>query len=194
MRLLLALVYIGFGIWFYFRLGGSKLPPYIGIVFGMVLMFSSVVVCNEGFLRRIRGISDKEHINNLITNGMAIIESYKASEAITFEDLNTGCLCHVLKIGDNRAMCLYGQYLYDYAEILDDPDMEQQRKFPTDKFKLVRRTKSDEILRLDIGQNVIEEYKIESLRLENLYSLGFRLKNGEIVDGISFDKIRDACA
>lgn len=193
MRLLFALIYICVGVWIYLWLGGSELHPFIGIAVGFALMFSSVIVCNEGFFRRIRGISDQEYIDQLLANGLAKLETYRVSAAITFEDLSTGCLCHILETGTDQAVCLYGQYLYDYAEISDDPDINQSRKFPTDNFKLVRRSKDGEVLRLDIGQNLIDEERIRIPDLTRLYDLGFRLEDGEVVSGVQFKKIRAAC-
>ena len=50
-----ALIYMAVGMWIYLHLGGVNLHPLIGMALWFVLMFSSVIVCNEGFMRRLKG-------------------------------------------------------------------------------------------------------------------------------------------
>ncbi|MCL6417366.1 hypothetical protein MIB92_17030 [Aestuariirhabdus sp. Z084] len=195
MRLLFALVYIGFGMWAYFALGGDSFHPIIGSIVGFGLLFSSVFVCNEGFLRRIKGQSDKDYINELLGLGKAKKESYTVIEAITFEDLSTSCLCHFLDVGSNSVLCLHGQYLYDFVEIIDDPDINQERVFPTRKFKLVREVKNDEVLDLIVGEDVVSEIRVEYAGsiLEKLYDLGIEIRDGELINHIKFAEIKSIC-
>ena len=192
MRLILALVFISFGVWAYIALGGGGLHLYWGIAFAFVLMFTSVYICNDGFLRKIKGQSDDDYINSLVKVGKASIETYTVREAITFEDKNTGCLCHLLRISDNTAIFLYGQYLYDYVKIIDDPDLNQERLFPTSEFKVARQKKDGKILRLDIGESVVEEITISKPNLEALYKAGFTLTDGEVVAAIEYSTLRAA--
>ncbi|MCA0902219.1 hypothetical protein [Microbulbifer agarilyticus] len=193
MRLILALIYIATGGWLYITLVGDSLPPIVGVIFALALMLSSVIVCNEGFLRRLKGQSEDDHINQLIGERAAVVESFKVHDAITFEDLSTGCLCHLLNIGDNRVACLYGQYLYEYSEITDDPELNQNRMFPTTDFTWVRHLKNNTIIRLEIGKSVCEEVKLENPSIDNLFKLGLQLKDGEVVEGVEFGRLRAAC-
>ena len=194
MRLILALVFMAIGMWLYFQLGGGDLHPFIGIAVWFVLMFSSVIVCNEGFLRRIKGQTDEGYIKELCSKNLAVTESYQVSEAITFEDLSTGCLCHLLKVGDRYVLCLYGQYLYEYSEINDDPELNQDRKFPTSEFSLTRKIKTNEIMQLQIGSIVIDESRLGCVKPDRLHNLGIKLEDGEVIKGLSFSQIIEACA
>jgi len=191
MRLLLALVYIAFGMWLFSWLGGWNLHPAFGFVVYIILFFSSETVCNKGFLRRLRGISDEQHIANLLDQRKAVAKEYEVQEVITFEDLNTSCLCHILKIGNSRVICLYGQYLYDFAEITDDPEVNQPRTFPTSKFTLVRKIKNNEILELKVGRNVVDDFFVSNVDLEKIYEFGFELEDGEILENISFKRLKE---
>ena len=53
---------------------------------------------------------------------------------------------HILYIGNNQLLNLYGQYLYDHEPIDDDPELNLSRKLPTKEFSLIRRIKDNEIL------------------------------------------------
>lgn len=193
MRMLLAFIYMGVGMWIYLRLGGENLHPFVGVGVWLALMFSSVYVCNEGLLRRLKGQSVNDYIEELLVKKQAVREYYKAQRAITFDDLSTGCLCHIVDIGNDRLLCLHGQYLYDYVQIDDDPELNQDRKFPTSEFSLVRIPKRDQVVRLDIGKDVVDEIRLENANLRDFYDLGIKLGDGEIISGISFSKLLDSC-
>ena len=119
MRLIFALIYIASGIWVYLALGGKNLNLFIGIGVAFALLLSSDVLFNDGFIRRIRGQSYDDYVDQLIKNKKAGIESFDVHDAVTFEDLNTGGLCHLLHISINKIICLHGQYLYDYFALSD---------------------------------------------------------------------------
>ena len=177
------------GMWIYILLGGGNLHPFIGIGTWFALMFSSVIVCNEGFFRKLKGQSDDDYIDEQLNKKLALRERYIVSKALTFEDLSTGCLCHIIETEEGGSICLYGQYLYDYVGITDDPELNQPRMFPTSEFTLIRDKKNREILRVDIGDKVIEETIIESPKIERLYDLGINLNDGELIKKIAFNKI-----
>ncbi|MCX2832848.1 hypothetical protein [Microbulbifer thermotolerans] len=157
-------------------------------------MFSSVIVFNEGILKKLKGQSEDEYLDEMLKKNLAKKEHYRARKAITFEDLSTGCLCHIIEIGVDSSICLYGQYLYDYVEIADDPELNQQRKFPTSQFALIRKNKNHEILRIDIGDEVIEEVNVENPKIDRLYELGIKLDDGELIKKIPFSRILEAVA
>ena len=97
-----ASLYIAVGMWFYFHFGGKQLHFSIGFIWCFLLVFTSVIVCNEGFIRLLKRQSYEEYIKELLDNKLAINEQYKAIETITFEDLDTGCLCHLINVGKNE--------------------------------------------------------------------------------------------
>ncbi|MCP4325789.1 MAG: hypothetical protein GY787_28925 [Alteromonadales bacterium] len=189
MRILLALIYIAVGMWGFFQLGGEQLHPSFGFIWCFFLVLTSVIVCNEGFLRLLKRQSDEEYIKELLDNKLAIKEHYKAIKVITFEDLGTGCLCHLINVGKNEVLCLYGQYLYDYCEIDDDPEINQSRQFPTSDFSIVRKLKNSDILNLEIGSEIIDENRIQNIDIEALYEFGVKLDDGTLMKNIVFEEL-----
>ena len=189
MRILLALIYIAVGLWGFFQLGGEQLHLSFGFIWCFFLVSTSVIVCNEGFLKLLKRQSDEEYIKELVDNKLAIKEHYKAIKVVTFEDFGTGCLCHLINVGKNEVLCLYGQYLYDYCEIDDDPEINQLRQFPTADFSLVRKLKNSEILQLDVGNEIIDESRVENINLDALYYLDVRLDDGALMKNIPFHEL-----
>lgn len=188
MRIFAAILYIIFGFWALFQIT-DETPFWLSLFVFFSLLFSSVIIFNEGFLRLLRGISDEEYLETLLSSGKAKKETYKVLSALSFDDLNTSCAVHILDIGNNENLCLYGQYLYDYEPIDDDPEMNQQRKFPTEEFSLIRKVKEDELLQLIPGIKVIEPIIIKNPNLDKLYDLGFQLKDGEIISEVPFSDV-----
>ena len=185
MRLLFALAYIWFGIWVYLWLGGDNLHPYIGMAVGFGFLLSSVIVCNEGFIRKLRGISDEQHAENLISNDKAVIEKYTVEQSIVFEDLGTGCTAYLLDVGNNNIVCLYSQD-YGFEPIYEQPEINQERMFPTEKFSLIRELKKQRILDVTPEGRVVETIIVQTPNIEKLFDFGFELEDGEIVKNVKF--------
>lgn len=187
MRLIAALIYMGFGMWVLFQI--IEEPPFwLGITVWFALMFSSVFIFNEGFLRLLKRQSDEEYIKELIKKGKAKKEKYNVNAAIHFDDLNTGCTVHLLDIGNNKMLCLYGQYLYDYEPIDDEPELNQPRKFPTKQFTQIRRLKDNFILQLIPGNEVIEPIIVKEPKIKEFYKLNPKLIDGKIIESLSFEE------
>jgi len=104
-------------------------------------------------------------------------------------------MVHFLELGDGSVMVLYGQYLYEYEPIDDDPEVNQPRLFPTSEFTVVRPRNGDELLDLKVGSNVIGTRLIrEPDDYQAIADLGFKLKDGEIVGDVTFDQVEAALA
>lgn len=143
--------------------------------------------------RRLRGIPWQDHLNQLEADGKAVRSEYQASGALTVEDYTTGRLMHFIDIGSGRILCLYGQQYYEFEPIEDDPDLNQDRLFPTETFSVLRHARKDEVLALFPGSVVIEPTNCDPIvKPKKLIELGFRLKDGEIVSGSSLQAVERA--
>lgn len=142
------------------------------------------------WLRRIRGISQEDHLANLEASGKAVREVYEANQVLTVEKLDTGSIMHFIDVGHGNVLCLVGQYYFDFEPIDDDLELKQTRRFPTNKFSLLRRTKTGEVLALFPGSTVIEPTVCDPVVTPHkLYELGFELRDGEVVSDSSMDAI-----
>ena len=125
-------------------------------------------------------------------DGKAVRERYETTRSISFEDLSTGCIAHLLDLGDRGLLCLYGQYYYDFEPIDDDPDVNQARKFPTRDFWLLRRKSNGEVLALFPGADVFEPAVCGGISRPEK-TLGWKLHDGEIISNKSFDDMEHIC-
>ena len=191
MRLLAALIYIIFGMWAFSKIGIDS-STWMWIPAFFFLIFTSVIF-NEGTIRRFRGISYEDHVKNLLADGKAKVEEYTVQNAIVFEDMDTGCTAYLLDIGGSRMFVLYGQD-YGFEPINDDPEINQERLFPTESFSITRESKNRRVLDATPKGKVINSSIIESPRIENLADFGFTLEDGEIVENIAFDDVLKALA
>lgn len=197
MRVILAAIFVFASMlamvgWLSTQYPDGTLPWWTMLLAGLAFLASiplAVFLFNTGFIRRLKGQSDRDYLNELLAKGEAVAENYTVHAAISFEDLSTGSQVHLLDIGNDKVLCLYGQYLYDHEPIDDDPEINQDRKFPTRQFSVVRRLKDAEILVLAPGAEVVEPRRLENPDVKPLHDLGFKLQDGEIVE-IPFEKLQ----
>ena len=145
------------------------------------------------WLRRLRGVSWSDQLEQLENVGEAEREHYETHRALTFEDLSTGCLVHLIDVGDDRLLCLYGQSYFDFEPIADDPEIDQPRRFPTKTFTLLRCKKKGEVLAVFPGAAVVHPILCEPITSQaKLHELGIKLRDGELVSAIPFHVVEHA--
>lgn len=181
-------------LWFITKdLGGAFIVfsvLFLGVVL-LVAVFGYIFSNMPYWLRFFRGISYEDHIKSLIENGKAQVEEYKTHNAIVFEDMSTGCAAYLLDIGDRKILVLYGQD-YGFEPIYDDPEINQDRLFPTEYFSITREIKNERVLDAIPKGNVIKSIIIESPQIENLADFDFNLEDGEVIENVDFDSILNA--
>ncbi|MBC2593777.1 hypothetical protein H5P28_05835 [Ruficoccus amylovorans] len=80
-------------------------------------------------------------LEKLEAEGKVITEEFRVKRAFEVEEFEDEGMHLFLELEPGRILYLSGQYLYDYVEILDDPDMSQPASFPCEHFKVKRNTK-----------------------------------------------------
>lgn len=188
MRLIAAVIYIIIGMGFLAKYLDES-SAWMAIPGMFFLIFSSAFIFNEGFIRLLKRQSYQEHIDELIKKGKATKKNYEVLSAISFEDLNTGSYVHLLQIKDSEFICLYGQYLYDYEPISDDPEINQARKFPTRSFSVVMKSKNSEIIDIAPGKEVLEPTVINDPNIQAARKLGIKLDDGELLSGYTKEQL-----
>ena len=74
--------------------------------------------------------------------GLLEDQTFSARRAFKVEEYEDEGLHFFIELSDGRVLYLSGQYLYDYAETGDDPDLSQPASFPCTEF-VVRRHKTE---------------------------------------------------
>jgi hypothetical protein len=127
--------------------------------------------------------------------GLLTSRKFKAERAFEVEPFDDEGSHYFIGLDDGRVLFLCGQYLFDYTEITDDPDLAQAAKFPSTEFEV--RSHKDEHWTHSVfcrGRYLKPEAKLPH------YSKLFLKKFGPPTDGEIFDvsfeemltRVRDA--
>jgi hypothetical protein len=85
-------------------------------------------------------------INNQIEllerQGLLTLTTFQATRAFAVEEFEHEGSHYFLELADKSILYLSGQYLWDFEEITDDPELNQPRLFPCTEFS-VRRHKEE---------------------------------------------------
>ena len=161
----------------------------LALVLTLLVAIAGYLVSNAPtWWRRVRGVKWSDHLLQLEAAGQAAREHYKVSRALSFEDQTCGYLMHLVDIGENRVLCLYGQHYYEFEPIEDDPEVNQPRTFPTTDFSLLRDTKRNKVLAIFPGSTVLEPVICQPISAQReLSDLGVKFKDGAVVTGATLD-------
>jgi hypothetical protein len=171
-------------------------PVMAGLSLAVLTLALALLLAVIGYLvsnasnwwRRVRGVSWEDHLLQLETSGRAVREHYRGFRALTFEDHSCGSLMHLVDIGENRILCLYGQQYYDFEPLDDDPEINQPRRFPTTAFSLLRGVKRNDVLAIFLGSTVLDPLVCEPIKdRRRLADLGLKFEDGAIVAGVTID-------
>jgi hypothetical protein len=121
-------------------------PPWLmGICFALVLFGlagTSLFVFNrQGYRPSLSSKSFEEQIAELESQGLLVSETFQATRAFQVEEFEDEGSHYFIELANGAVLYLNGQYLYDYEQIMDDPELNQPRRFPCSRFT-VRRHKT----------------------------------------------------
>ncbi len=188
MRLAAALAYLFAGMWLFFWLFPEG-PFALWLALFFALMFSSVPLFNKGLLRKLKGQSYAEYLQELGARGKLAEETLHAERALYFEDLDTGCAAIFLDIGQQGVLCLYGQHLYEFDLGDDSATLRQKRIFPCREFILRRLKKNGEIMELVPRGEGFEPFVIAQPPRKTLRQLRIRMRDGDIYTHLKYDEL-----
>lgn len=130
-------------------------PMIIATLFGT--MFGSLFLFNPKGLRpNITGKTLEEQIADLEAEGLIQRDSFTARRAFQVEESEDEGSHYYIELDDGRVLFLSGQYLYDFEEIADDPELNQPRSFPCTAFDVVRHRTEGFVINLDCKGAVLE--------------------------------------
>ncbi len=84
---------------------------------------------------------------------------------------------------------LNGQYLYDYKEIDDDPELNRATQFPCTDFTLRRHRDTRFIVDIVCRGTLVEPEIIFTVEQIGLLFQGRELRDGEILSEMTFDAL-----
>lgn len=136
-------------------------PPWImGIFFALVLFVlggTSMFLFNkQGYRSSLSSKSFEEQIAELERQGLLVSEEFQATRAFQVEEFEDEGSHYFIELADGTVLYLNGQYLYDYEQITDDPELNQPRRFPCSRFTLRRHRTAGYVVELTCTGDVLQ--------------------------------------
>jgi len=173
----------------------DDLPIAVFLIALPALVLLAHLIFNGGLFRLLRGLPIHATVDEQLKKETADRETLEVNRAISFQDLNTGSQVHFLELDDNSILCLYGQYLFEFEPIDDDPEWNQARLFPTSRFVRTFDTRSQETLEIEPNGDVLDtDILPDATDFDRLYDLNIRLDDGERLKEVSLEEIKAAMA
>jgi hypothetical protein len=124
--------------------------------------------------------------------GLLVSEYYRANRAFEVQEFEDEGPHYFIELENGSVLYLNGQYLYDYAEIEDDPEVNQPRRFPCTDFTLRRHRDTGAVMDIDCRGSVLDT--ASSLATKRVWDyLGDRnFDDGEIVADESYANLKTA--
>ena len=127
-------------------------------------------------------------LEELENQGLVDSIRYHAKRAFQVEEFEDEGIHYYLELEDGSVLFLSGQYLYDYEPISDDPEFNQERRFPCTDFTVKRHKTGGYVLDIVTDGSVLEPEETMPP-----FS-GFRSvevpEDGVVIRGISYDEIK----
>ena len=147
------------GIVYHYFPDGFGPPWLMGIFFAVLLLIfaglSLFIFNKQGYRPSFPGKSVEEQIAELESQGLLVSETFEATRAFQVEEFEDEGLHYFIELTDQGVLYLNGQYLYDYYEITDDPEVNQPRTFPCSKFTVRRHKTAGYVVDIVCSGNVL---------------------------------------
>lgn len=157
-----------------------------------VILALSTIIFNKNGWRNFKNQSIEEYVKELEEQGKLIKESYEHKRSLSFEDLSTGSLVFFIETNNNNVLCLVGQYLYEYSEITDDDELNQERQFPTINFTLLKNIDDGELVDIELQGEVADNLVFSEpdyALLQDITGVELYKLDGKVIPNITFEQI-----
>jgi hypothetical protein len=139
------------------------LPPYgrplawwMPLAFAVSMWLLIVAIRRLYFDPSSRWQSREDFIKELAEKDWLEEINFRAQRAFQVEEFEDEGSHYFIELEDKSVLYLNGQYLYEYEEIDDDPELNQPRRFPCTEFAIRRHKKDGYAIEILCGGSVIE--------------------------------------
>ena len=169
-------------------------PPWAGptiIASMLTAIFTSLFLFNKrGNRPDFSGKTFKEHLAALQEKGLLVSEKLKARRAFQVEEFEDEGSHYFIELVDGSVLFLSGQYLYDYEEITDDPELNRKRTFPCTEFTIQRHTDTGNLLNIICAGEVLPVECVAPSFDKSAFRRGLVPEDGEVVRNRSYEDLK----
>lgn len=121
--------------------------------------------------------------------GLLVSEEFSVRRAFEVEEYEDEGLHFYLELDDGRVLFLCGQYLYDYQEISDDPELNQKATFPCARFE-VRRHKTEHWVHSIVCHGAYMKPEAKLPHYSRAYQKAFGVPSDGEIFAVPYDELR----
>ena len=134
-------------------------------------------------------LSVEQRIRDLDSAGLIIRQAFTARRCFAVEESEDEGLHYYLELDDRRVLFLSGQYLYDYQEITDDPELNQPATFPCERFEILRHKTEAYVVSMECRGDVLVPECVTPPFSKQEFRKGIP-DDGDIITDKTYDQIK----
>jgi hypothetical protein len=172
-------------------------PVIVGIGGGILLVClcaGALMLFNRGDTGASGLKTQEEQIRALEKQGALVSTDFRAVRAIEIEEYEDEGSHYFIELADGAVLYLNGQYLYDYEELTDDPELNQRRRFPCSEFTIRRHRTEGYVADIDCRGAVLEPEMTFPHFTRNDFREGRVPEDGEVLRNRNYDEIKSGFA
>jgi hypothetical protein len=164
-------------------------PTIIGSMFTAII--ASLILFNKSVFRRnVSRKSLEEQLAELEEKGLLLNETFKAQRAFQVEEFEDEGSHYFIELMDGAVLFVTGQYLYDYEEITDDPELNQNRKFPCSEFTLQRHKETGSVMNIVCAGRAVPIECVAPPFDRGAFKRGLVPEDGEVLRNRSYEDLK----
>lgn len=164
-------------------------PTIIASMFTAII--ASLFLFNKSGLRpNISRKSLEEQLAELQEKGLLLNELFKARRAFQVEEYEDEGSHYFIELMDGAVLFVTGQYLYEYQEITDDPELNQDRRFPCSEFRLQRHKETGSVLNILCAGRVLAIECVAPPFDKSAFKRGLVPEDGKVLRNRSYEDLK----
>jgi hypothetical protein len=132
----------------------------------------------------------EEQLAELEEKGLLVNESFKARRAFHVEEYEDEGSHYFIELNDGAVLFVTGQYLYEYQDISDDPELNQNRKFPCSEFTLQRHKETSSVMNIVCAGQVLPIECVAPPFSKSAFKRGLVPEDGEVLRNRSYEDLK----
>jgi len=164
-------------------------PTIIGTMFAAII--ASLIIFNKrGYRSDLSNKSFEERLAELEQKGLLLNEPFKARRAFQVEEFEDEGSHYFVELDNGSILFLSGQYLYEFEEITEDPELNQNRRFPCSKFTLQKHKETGNVLNIVCGGKVIPIECVAPPFDKSAFKRGLVPEDGEVLRNQLYEDLK----
>jgi hypothetical protein len=134
--------------------------------------------------------SPEERVRELESTELLEATDFRAVRTFEVQEWEDEGLHYFIELADGRVLYLEGQYLYEYQQISDDPELNQPRRFPCTDFTVCRHRLEGYVVAIQCRGAVLEPELVAEPFSTKAWREGRIPSDGSIITDRSYETLK----